>query len=68
MWGPIFMEGIIIIHQVWMRFSIFMAGAVSDMKNYGMSKNVVHAKNMHVGRCVCAHPRFLRKILKFERK
>jgi hypothetical protein len=47
------MEGTVVIHRTCMRFSIFMASAVLDPKNYGSSKNydslknVVHTKNMH---------------------
>jgi hypothetical protein len=32
MWGPIFMEGTIVIHHMWMRFLIFMKGVVLDLK------------------------------------
>jgi hypothetical protein len=67
------MEGTIVIHDTCMWFSIFMAGAVLDPKIYGSSKNYGSLKMLYIQKIcihdvVCVHLRFLRKILKFERK
>jgi hypothetical protein len=60
MHGPVFMEDTIITHQMYMLFSIFMAGAVSDpkimvdLKIMTDPKIILHAKNLHAGYCVSA--------------
>jgi hypothetical protein len=50
MQGPVFMEGSH-PHQACMRFSIFIARAISDSKIMAGPKIDVHAKNLHVGLC-----------------
>jgi hypothetical protein len=47
--GLVFMEDIVVTHQMCMWFSIFMAGAVLGPKNMANPKIVVHVKNLHVG-------------------
>jgi hypothetical protein len=49
MWGPVFVEDIVITHQMCMRFFIFMAGVVSDPKQFGRSENYCACEKLHVG-------------------